>query len=134
MLSTATPTGSAGDIGRVRPSVVCCPVSSGAKQPCGFALLQVVLFNHVSWVDSLVMMRMFAPSGVAKARAAVPCIAARRRTTGPISGSACVWHCQRLRALSCRSHGFSTHHDACPLPTLMAFDRWGFRMPLLHRL
>ena len=33
--------------------------------------VQVVLFNHVSWVDSLVMMRMFAPSGVAKARGAL---------------------------------------------------------------
>ena len=30
------------------------------------ALPQVVLFNHISWVDSLVLMRMFAPSGVAK--------------------------------------------------------------------
>ena len=29
-------------------------------------VLQIVLFNHVSWVDSIVMMRMFAPSGVAK--------------------------------------------------------------------
>ena len=28
--------------------------------------MQVVLFNHISWVDSLVLMRMFAPSGVAK--------------------------------------------------------------------
>ena len=31
--------------------------------------LQIVLFNHVSWVDSILMMRMFAPSGVAKVRA-----------------------------------------------------------------
>ena len=32
------------------------------------AYSQVVLFNHVSWVDGLVMMRMFAPSGVVTAR------------------------------------------------------------------
>jgi len=33
---------------------------------------QVVLFNHVSWVDGLVMMRMFAPSGLVTARPTMP--------------------------------------------------------------
>ena len=33
-----------------------------------YCCVQVILFNHASWVDGLVMLRMFAPSCVATAR------------------------------------------------------------------
>ena len=64
--STCAPQASSPLIGSVR---ACSRVQPSLyTSPDILTILQVVLFNHVSWVDSLVMMRMFAPSGVAKAR------------------------------------------------------------------